>query len=214
MPQTLINSHVRLLTDEQLTSNVITRQEIDEPPTSREKDMTSRADSLLSSNPLILHSDSLQSSSDDAPVDKLDREPMTSEDAQATGADNPDFVLFWEKYPKRNNIGEAMKAWDALAAQGIPSKYIIQAAMRYASKERELGTETRFLKAPQNFLTFSVLREYLPRSIPDCPRCRGQGGVLVIDDDGGSRTQTCDCWSVIMGRETHESSYTGRTIGC
>lgn len=199
-PETLENSHVRLVTDEQLTSNVITRQESDEQLTSREKDMTRNADSLLpitDSFKLNPSPESFACAREDAlPVDKSDSDQDVN-----LGPDHSGFALFWEKYPKHKDASEAMKAWNALIAQGIPPKYIIQAAVKYISLERAKGTEIRFFKAPQSFLAFSVLREFLPDRLPECPNCRGSGAKLFQDDDGGNvRTETCDCWDHLLAQ--------------
>lgn len=117
---------------------------------------------------------------------------------QAGGKDRSDFAVFWDKYPRRIGIGDAMNAWNSLMALGMPARYVILAAIRYANRERDKGSEQKYIKSPQNFLTLTVLREFLPASLPECPRCRGSGGVLHIDDEGRSTTAPCDCWSVVL----------------
>ncbi len=114
---------------------------------------------------------------------------------------DPDFLRFWNVYPKRGNESIAIEAWNTLLAQGVEAKHLILAANKYAAKVRLEKTESQFIKHAHNFLLQGVYRDYLPRKITHCPnckeyhRCKGQEWYWVDVDDGrgGVKQETVVC---------------------
>ena len=64
---------------------------------------------------------------------------------------------------------------------------LVMAARNYAEKCRREGTESKYIKMPQNFLR-DGWREFIPKHNPGCPRCKGNG---IYEEDGAMFM--CDC---------------------
>lgn len=119
----------------------------------------------------------------------------------ATDERDPDFIRFWNVYPKHGSESIAIEAWNTLLAQGIEAKHLILAANKYAAKVRMDKVEDRFIKHAHNFLLQGTYRDYLPLKITHCPsckeyhRCKGQEWYWVDVDDGrgGVKQETVVC---------------------
>lgn len=122
-------------------------------------------------------------------------------EVSATVERDPDFVRFWNVYPKRGNESIAAEAWNTLLSQGVEAKHLILAANKYAAKVRLDKTEDKFIKHAHNFLLQGAYRDYLPLKITHCPnckeyhRCNGQEWYWVDVDDGrgGTKQATVVC---------------------
>ena len=112
---------------------------------------------------------------------------------QSLESSGDDFMSFWNAYPKRSGMPKAMEAWKLLMAQGINPEYLVLAAKKYALRVISDKTEVKFIKMPHNFLLERTFYEYLPRNLPDCPRCKGAG---YYDNDDG--VAICDCRKVLL----------------
>ncbi|HWR06157.1 DUF4373 domain-containing protein [Sporomusa sp.] len=114
---------------------------------------------------------------------------------------DPEFVRFWNVYPKRGNESIAIAAWNTLLAQGVDAKHLILAAGKYATKVRLDKPEDKFIKHAHNFLLQGAYKEYLPLQVTHCPncreyhRCKGQEWYWVDVDDGrgGVKQETVVC---------------------
>ena len=152
-------------------------------------DGTTRADSFnLIPDSLNQTNDSI-CAREDEPVDNF-----SDELDESAGDDNPDFMNFWNAYPKRMGVPRAMEAWKTIMETGISPKYVVSAARKYALEVKANHTEMSFVKMPHNFLLERKFYEYLPRNIPECPRCHGEGNYP--DDDGS--VIICDCRKVLF----------------
>ncbi|TWH48523.1 DUF4373 domain-containing protein [Sporomusa sp. KB1] len=113
----------------------------------------------------------------------------------------PDFVNFWNVYPKHGNESIAIEAWNTLLSQGVEAKHLILAANKYAAKVRLEKTEAQFIKYAHNFLLQGVYRDYLPLQVTRCPkckdyhRCKGQEWFWQDEPDGrgGTKQVTVIC---------------------
>lgn len=67
--------------------------------------------------------------------------------------DDAIFMEFWNAYPRQTGKFEAYRCWINTQRQFKASpEVLITAAMNYADKCKELGTEERFIKHPSTFL--------------------------------------------------------------
>jgi len=62
---------------------------------------------------------------------------------------NPDFIQFWQEYPKKSGKPEAFAAWLKALARGADPELIIKAAARYAADPQRSAAHT---KNPQGWL--------------------------------------------------------------
>lgn len=178
------------------TSQVITRQETDEPITSHVKDVASNAeslfsDSLQSSNPLIPTPDAVER----LVVDNFAKEDDGSEGgALHSPDDNPDFMEFMSVYPRREEIGKAKKAWEKAVFSGAKPILIVGAARKYAAEMKAEGRETQYIKMPYNFILDQIPFE---ARCPTCElysQCEGKGWYTVeVEYLGCPKTDTVPC---------------------
>jgi hypothetical protein len=109
---------------------------------------------------------------------------------------DPQFVRFWNVYPKRGNESIAIEAWNTLLAQGVDTKHLILAAGKYATKVKLDKPEDKFIKHAHNFLLQGAYKDYLPLQVTHCPnckeyhRCKGQEWYFT-EDDGREVTAIC-----------------------
>ena len=97
---------------------------------------------------------------------------------------------FWGSYPrKQGSINEVKSAFLQLTVQGVAPGDLICAAERYAREIAEKRTDAKYIKMPLNFLQQGVWRSYIPRYLPSCPYCHGQG---VYKDGDAMRMCSCD----------------------
>ena len=117
----------------------------------------------------------------DNSMDGMDFYKLSSKDA---------FEMFRQKYPRRQGaLRDVQTAWvTAIVGNHILPGDLVTAAGRYAEECRENGTEARFIKMPQNFISSGTWKQYAPKYLPSCPRCHGQG---TYEQDGGM--VMCDC---------------------
>lgn len=180
-----------------------------------DKHTTSRADSLLPITDSLLLNPSTESitAREAKPVDnflsdttdELYPSGNAAEETAATLADDNgqslessgDFMSFWNAYPKRSGMPKAMEAWKSLTDTGFKPEFLVMAARRYAIQIIADKTETKFIKMPHNFLLEGAFYNYLPRNLPQCPRCHGTGSYDVEEDDG-LRVAICDCRKVLF----------------
>jgi hypothetical protein len=175
------------------TSHEITRQETD-------KQVENNADSLIPiTESLLLNpsNESIKLSGDMSSVDNSDG--RLEKELNNTGDENsPDFVAFWNYYPRHSGMSKAIEAWKVIISKGIPPKYLILSAGRYAMHVQNQQTEERFIKMPHTFLQERVYYDYIPKNLPECPRCHGLGNYEA--DEGG--TAICDCRKVLLSCKT------------
>lgn len=139
---------------------------------------------------------------DDQPVDNLSGDGLDGSDNnlnkdEAPTEEHPDFMSFWNVYPRRSGMPKAMEAWKEVI-KNIPPKYLVLAAGKYAMKVKTDDTPSQYVKMPHTFLSDGVFKEYLPRNIPECPKCHGKG-FYEVEEDGSMRVKRCDCRRELFG---------------
>lgn len=72
---------------------------------------------------------------------------------------DPDFVAFWESFPRREGKGDARKAWPK-ALTKASAAHLVAAAKAYAVTVA--GTETRFIKTPGAWLNAERFNDEAP----------------------------------------------------
>ena len=99
------------------------------------------------------------------------------------------FELFRKEYPRRQGtLRDVQTAWvTATVTEHVLPGDLIMAARKYAAKCKEEKTDPKYIKMPQNFIR-EGWREYIPKHLPSCPHCHGQG---VYEGDSGM--VMCDC---------------------
>lgn len=118
-------------------------------------------------------------------------EPDGGSDGELSTDENPDFMTFWNIYPRLGNMSKAMEAWKTLIADGIKPKYIILAAEKYKAYVKKQQTAEQFIKMPHTFLGEGVYLAHLPKNLPDCPRCGGAGWYHREGEEVA--VTVCDC---------------------
>lgn len=88
-----------------------------------------------------------------------------------------DFMIFWNEYPRREGMSNAVKAWNDLMKRGIPSNDVVRAAKKYSIKVKMERTVAEYVKMPHTFLSTGFFRDFAPVYSPDCPECRGEGWI-------------------------------------
>lgn len=97
--------------------------------------------------------------------------------------------VYREVYPRhQGSMVDIQTAWVLAIAGGAKAGDIVMAAKKYAAECREKKTDPQYIKMPQNFISSGAWKQYVPKYLPSCPHCHGQG----IYDDGG-RMMMCDC---------------------
>lgn len=129
---------------------------------------------------------------EDKPVDKVELDVDGFED-------------FWNEYPKKTGKLLAADAWQVEITKGVSISELKYAAQKYALKIKREGTELRYVKAANNFLSERVYSQYLPKYLPDCPKCRGQGFYNQEQPDGRITVIECEC-----ARRAENASGTGQ----
>ena len=134
---------------------------------------------------------------DKQPVDNSNAQPETKKQHQASldGMDlynlpgKDAFQIFRNEYPRHQGaLREVQTAWVTAVASGAAPGDLVMAARKYALKCKEERTEEKYIKMPQNFIASGTWKQYMPRYLPSCPHCHGQG---VYQGDNGMIM--CDC---------------------
>ena len=131
------------------------------------------------------------------PVDNSNAEPNPPKQQQPSldgldlySLDNKQaFELFRKEYPRRQGtLRDVQTAWvNATIGDHILPGDLVMAARNYAARCTREKTEAKFIKMPQNFIK-DGWREFIPKHLPSCPRCHGQG---VYEGENGMIM--CDC---------------------
>jgi hypothetical protein len=176
-----------------------------------EQHSTNRADSFnmnhdsLNMNPLT---ESINPDLTEKSVDNLSPEtgnapseagapgvPVGSQgELSAAPQDNPEFMKFWNAYPRKTSLDITFANWNIVVLSGCAPQNIIIAATFYAAKVLKDGTPERFQKSSHKFLSEGVYLQYMPKEArcPSCPehhRCKGQGWWFTGED--ASETAVC-----------------------
>lgn len=109
------------------------------------------------------------------------------------GSLSPEFVEFWNAYPRKSGKPLVLKAWDEFMEKGIPADDLIRAARKYAGRVKTDQMAEKFVKMPHNFLLEGVFKEYAPRFHDHCPYCHGEGYISVSNADGTESMAECSC---------------------
>lgn len=97
--------------------------------------------------------------------------------------------VYREVYPRhQGSVVDIQTAWVLAIAGGAKAGDIVMAAKKYAAECRDKKTDPQYIKMPQNFISSGAWKQYVPKYLPSCPHCHGQG----IYEDGG-RMIMCDC---------------------
>ena len=135
----------------------------------------------------------------DKPVDNsvgnAEPEPPTQQPVSLDGLDlykldnKNAFELFRKEYPRRQGtLRDVQTAWvNATIADHVLPGDLVMAARNYAARCKRENVDPKFIKMPQNFIK-DGWREYIPKHLPSCPHCHGQG---VYEGDTGMIM--CDC---------------------
>ncbi len=100
------------------------------------------------------------------------------------------FKAFREAYPrKQGSLRDVQTAWvNATEVGHVLPGDLVYAARKYARTCSDEKTEQRFIKMPQNFISSGLWKHYVPKYLPSCPHCHGQG---IYED--GTRMVQCNC---------------------
>lgn len=72
------------------------------------------------------------------------------------------FEEYWKVYPKKWNRALAEKAYVDAVMSNVPETDLVMAAVNYAERVNILGTQERYMKNPDRFLSDNTFMEYLP----------------------------------------------------
>lgn len=76
----------------------------------------------------------------------------------------PDFDVWWDIYPRKEEKGNAYKKYMARINEGFSPAELLEAAKNYAAQCKRLGTEKRYIKHPKTFLSDSrPFTDFLPK---------------------------------------------------
>ena len=100
------------------------------------------------------------------------------------------FKAFRAAYPRKQGaLRDVQSAWvNATEVGHVLPGDLVYAARKYARTCREEDINPQYIKMPQNFISSGLWRQYIPKYLPSCPHCHGQG---VYED--GDRMTLCDC---------------------
>ena len=99
------------------------------------------------------------------------------------------FTIFRNEYPRHQGaLREVQTAWVTAVAGGVAPGDLVMACRKYARICKEEKTEEKYIKMPQNFISSGTWKQYVPKYLPSCPHCHGQG---VYEGDNGMIM--CDC---------------------
>ena len=100
------------------------------------------------------------------------------------------FKAFREAYPrKQGTLRDVQTAWvNATEVGHVLPGDLVYAARKYARTCSDEKTDQRYIKMPQNFISSGLWKSYVPKYLPSCPHCHGQG----IYEDSGRMVQ-CNC---------------------
>lgn len=87
-----------------------------------------------------------------SPQERKGKEVNTSSSTAPRSTDSPDFVRFWEAYPRKVGKGEARKVWLRLVKAGVDVADVIAGAERYRDEVARRRVEERFVKHPGPWL--------------------------------------------------------------
>lgn len=121
------------------------------------------------------------SSEDDGRVDGADGAPHGELSAPDR---DPQFMAFWNAYPKKAGKVEGYQVWKSLLASGVKANNLIIAAGKYAFFCKANKVESQFIKYLPNFLEQGTYLDHMPSNKQECPHCRGVGWVDAEEDDG------------------------------
>lgn len=117
------------------------------------------------------------------PLDGLDFYNLSGGDA---------FKFFRNVYPRHEGtLRDVQSAWLTATVGGhvLPGDLIL-AAKRYADECRQANKNPAYIKMPQNFIASGAWKQYAPKYLPSCPKCRGKG--VYKDGDGMTMCDCCD----------------------
>ena len=141
-----------------------------------------------------IYNNNYSESTSSEPVDTVDNSPKSVDNSNAQpGPDNSRpksldgldlynlpgkgaFAIFREEYPRRQGaLREVQTAWVTAVAGGALPGDLVMAGRKYARVCSEEHTEQKYIKMPQNFISSGMWRQYVPKYLPSCPHCHGQG---------------------------------------
>ena len=64
----------------------------------------------------------------------------------------PEFLEFWDTYPRKEGKEAAYAQWNARLKQGEDLQVMLQGALEYKHEKAKAGTEAEFIKLPSTFL--------------------------------------------------------------
>ena len=101
------------------------------------------------------------------------------------------FKAFREAYPrKQGSLRDVQTAWvNATECGHVLPGDLVYAARNYARTCSGEKTDPRYIKMPQNFISSGLWKQYVPKYLPSCPHCHGQG---IYEDSGGMVQCNCD----------------------
>ena len=80
----------------------------------------------------------------------------------------PDFDVWWDTYPRKEEKGNAYKKYMARIKEGYSPAELLEAAKNYAAQCKRQGTEKRYIKHPKTFLSDSrPFLDFLPKAPPE-----------------------------------------------
>lgn len=83
---------------------------------------------------------------------EVHKEKETSSTAPRSKGDDPDFVKFWEAYPRKVGKGEARKVWARIIKSGVDPSLIIAGAQRYRDDTLRRRKDLSYTKHPGPWL--------------------------------------------------------------
>lgn len=72
----------------------------------------------------------------------------------------PEFIEFWNVYPRKLGKMEAFKTWERIIKKGESAEQIIKCAVNYSKDCENKQTEERFIKHPKSFLNDERYKDY------------------------------------------------------
>lgn len=88
------------------------------------------------------------------------------------------FAMFCDTYPTGRvdvNPDTAFAQWRQALCDGVTASELIYSAKQYALKTAREGMPEKFIKRASNFLAEKRYLQFMPKYLPDCPICHGDG---------------------------------------
>lgn len=115
--------------------------------------------------------------------------PSPADDSSVESS--PDFMAFWNFYPRRSGMSKAMEAWSELMTKNINPADLVSAARKYSLKVKNDKIAEQYIKMPHRFLADGVFKDYAPKYLHDCPYCHGTG--YEPSPNGDNSMVECRC---------------------